>query len=336
VATFPRGVVRDFASMQNRYLSTFLLSPSWLCAQDAQPVARAGCAFGATRKNAGNPAGERRHANRGHVGGGPFDQMGLCSMSVPVQAFDFPALAAKLRPQADEIIARYPESRSALLPLMHRFQDEQGYVSADAILQVASWLGLTPAVVESTVSFYSLFFRRPVGKYMMQPCRGLSCIISGAYDAMAYFREKLGLTHLETSSDGLFSYEEVECLAACDRAPCMQVNLEFVYDLTHDKIDALIEQIRAGTFEVPALAQTKAPAKTWHVNQGTGLKRAPGAQNVVNADDPGGVGDPSGERMLARLAEDPYPIQVRPTNERVLIDTIAIDASKHQSNGVAS
>jgi NADH-quinone oxidoreductase subunit E len=257
-------------------------------------------------------------------------------VSEPATTFDFAALAARLKPEADEIIGRYPESRSALLPLMHRFQDEEGYVSAEAMLQAAAWLGLTPAVVESTISFYSLFFRRPVGKYMMQPCRGLSCIISGAYDAMAYFREKLGLAHLETSGDGLFSYEEVECLAACDRAPCMQVNLEFVYDLTHEKIDALIEQIRAGTFEIPALAQTKAPATSWHVEQGAGLKKSPGAQNVGDPNDPGGVGDPSGERMLARLAEDPYPIQVRPTQERVLMDTLAIDASKRQSNGAAS
>ena len=99
---------------------------------------------------------------------------------------------------------------------------------------------MTPAVVESTVSFYTLFFRKPVGKYMLQVCRGLSCAINGAEDIMAYFREKLGIGHLETTPDGLFSYEEVECLAACDRATCMQVNLEFVYDLTpaDDRRDA--------------------------------------------------------------------------------------------------
>jgi NADH-quinone oxidoreductase E subunit len=250
-------------------------------------------------------------------------------------SFDFAALAARLKPEADALIAQYPESRSALLPLMHRFQDEEGYVSGDAILQVAQWLGLTPAVVESTVSFYSLFFRRPVGKYMLQPCRGIACVINGAYEAMAYFREKLGLAHLETSADGLFSYEEVECLAACDRAPCMQVNLEFVFDLTPEKIDTLVAQIRAGTFEIPALVQTKAPAKSWHVDQGAGLKKALGAQHVSDPNDPGGVGDPSGERMLARLAEDPHPIQVRPTQERVLMDTRALDVAK-RSNGAAS
>jgi NADH-quinone oxidoreductase subunit E len=153
--------------------------------------------------------------------------------------------------EAHAIIARYPEARSALLPLAHSFQQEQGYVSPEAVLQIADWLSVTPATVESTITFYSLFFRAPVGKYMVQPCRGLSCVINGAYDMMTYFREKLRTEHVHTSEDGLFSYEEVECLAACDRAPCMQVNLEFIYDLTKEKIDGMIAQMRAGTFEVP-------------------------------------------------------------------------------------
>jgi NADH-quinone oxidoreductase subunit E len=150
---------------------------------------------------------------------------------------------------------------------MHRLQREQGYVSPEAIVFAAERLGLTPATVESTITFYSLFFRAPVGKYMLQPCRGLSCIINGAYEMMAYFREKLRVEHLHTTGDGLFSYEEVECLAACDRAPCMQANLEFVYDLTKEKIDAMIEQMRVGIFTVPPLAQTQAPAAAWETHE---------------------------------------------------------------------
>jgi NADH-quinone oxidoreductase subunit E len=218
---------------------------------------------------------------------------------------DFAALVEKVKSEADALIAQYPESRSALLPILHRFQQEQGYVSPEAILQTAEWLNLTPATVESTVTFYSLFYRRPVGKYMLQPCRGLSCIINGAYDIMAYFREKLRLEHLQTSADGLFSYEEVECLASCDRAPCMQVNLEFFYDVTKEKIDAMIEQIRAGRFEVAPLAQTKMPDGSW-----AGKHAVPG----------GGVADAVGERMMRRLANNPNPIQARPTSERALSD----------------
>lgn len=182
---------------------------------------------------------------------------------------DFEALAARLKPEADALITQYPQSRSALLPIIHLFQQEQGYVSLEATEQTARWLGLTLAEVEATISFYTLFFRRPIGKYLVQPCRGLSCIINGAYDIMAYMREKLGLEHLGTSSDGLFSYEEVECLAACDRAPCMQVNFEFRYDLTKARIDAMLEAMRSGTFEVPRLAQTCVPPRTWVEGHGT-------------------------------------------------------------------
>src|SRR5450432_3705480 len=144
----------------------------------------------------------------------------------------FDELYAKLHPECDAIIAQYEDSRSGLLPMAHLFQEHEGYVSANAIVAIAHILGLTPAVVESTISFYTLFYRKPIGKYMLQVCRGLSCQINGADAIMATFRSKLGLGHLETSEDGLISYEEVECLAACDRAVCMQVNWRFKYDLT--------------------------------------------------------------------------------------------------------
>ncbi len=161
-------------------------------------------------------------------------------MSGTMEAFDFDGLASELKPRCEALMAQYEHARSALLPIMHLFQDHQGYVSLDAMEFAAQLLEITPAEVESTVSFYSLFFRRPVGKYMLQVCRGLMCELRGAEDIMAYFREKLGIGHLETTQDGLFSYEEVECLAACDRATCMQVNLEFVYDLTPAMIDDML------------------------------------------------------------------------------------------------
>ncbi len=215
--------------------------------------------------------------------------------------FDFKALANELKPKCDALIGQYEHSRSALLPIMHLFQDRQGYVSQDAMAFAAELLEITPAEVESTVSFYTLFFRKPVGKYMLQVCRGLMCELRGADDILAYFREKLGVGHLETTPDGLFSYEEVECLAACDRATCMQVNLEFVYSLTPAMIDDMLAGMRAGIYAVKPLVQTAPPERTWKVKQdgevGTGRK-SPGTRTSSDPNNAGGVGDPTGVIML--------------------------------------
>ncbi len=227
----------------------------------------------------------------------------------------FEDLHAELQPQCAAIIAQYEDSRSALLPLAHLYQDHEGYLSQNAILAIAQQLELTPAVVESTVSFYTLFYRRPVGKYMLQVCRNLSCLINGADEIMAYFRAQLGVNHLETTDDGIFSYEEAECLAACDRAPCMQINLEFKYELTKAKVDEMLAQMRAGTFDIAPLVQSAAPGKTWKVAAETGRKSA-GGRGVSNPNNAGGIGDKTGVIMLDRLWADPA-VAAR-SRERVL------------------
>jgi NADH-quinone oxidoreductase subunit E len=220
------------------------------------------------------------------------------------EGFDFPALAAKLEPECRALIALYEDSRSALIPMAHLFQEHEGWLSPEAMARIAELLNLPVAVVESTISFYTLFYRKPVGKYMVQVCRNLSCILNGADDIMAYFREQLGIGHLETTADGLFSYEEVECLAACDRAPCMQINLRFRYDLTKPMIDDMLAAMRAGTFPVQPKPQTRMPEKTWKVEQDSGHK-APGGVGVSNPNNAGGVGDRSGVIMLDRIVNDP-------------------------------
>src|SRR5579862_4061994 len=172
---------------------------------------------------------------------------------------NFPAVLERLRPECERLIAQYERKRSALLPMMHLFQQNEGFVSSHAMRAAAEMLDLTVAEVEGTISFYTLLFRKPVGKYVLQVCRGLACSINGAGDIMAYFRKQLGIGHLQTTADGVFSYEEVECLAACDRATCMQVNLEFVYDLTPQTIDSMIEAMRAGTYGVAPMVQMEMP-----------------------------------------------------------------------------
>lgn len=223
-------------------------------------------------------------------------------------------------------MAQYERKRSALLPIVHVFQEHQGFVSADAVNATAEMLEMTPAEVEAVVSFYTLLYRRPVGKYMLQVCRGLACAINGAEDIMAYFREKLGVGHLQTTPDGLFSYEEVECLAACDRATCMEVNLEFVYDLTPQKIDEMLAAMRAGTYPVEPMVQTLTPGPTWAVVAETEIakgRKSPGAVAVESPNNPGGLGDASGTIMLDHLINRDVYMFGR-TTERAFVDSRAV------------
>jgi NADH-quinone oxidoreductase subunit E len=235
------------------------------------------------------------------------------------EAARFAEVLTRVRPECERVIQQYENSRSALLPMLHLFQNEEGWVSPSAMNACAEMLSLPVSIVESTASFYTLFFRRPVGKYMLQPCRGVACIVNGAEGAMRHFRERLGVGHLETTDDGVFSYEEVECLAACDRPPCMQVNLDFVYDLTPATIDAMLAEMRAGTYATPAMPQTRSPGRTWHVSQDP-RRRAAGARDVASPDDPGGIGDRSGFAMLKRIEDDPAALEARPTRERLVVD----------------
>jgi NADH-quinone oxidoreductase subunit E len=232
---------------------------------------------------------------------------------------DFAPILAQVKPEAERLIAQYPDSRSALLPILHAFQNVEGWVSPEAMAAAGAMLGLPVSVVESTASFYTLFFRRPVGKYVLQVCRNLSCSMNGAEKIMSHIRERLNIGHFETTYDGVFSYEEVECLAACDRAPCMQVNLEFAYDLTRERVDAMLREMMAGKYETAPLPQTVKPGKDWHVEQDW-AKKSPGARGVSDPNAPGGMGDPSGARMIERLANDPLALGARPTAERLIQD----------------
>jgi len=253
-----------------------------------------------------------------------------------IDAFNFATLAEKLKPECEALIAQYEQKRSALLPMMHLFQEHEGYVSQNAMRFAAELLDVSPAVVESTVSFYTLFFRKPVGKYVLQVCRGLMCELAGAEETMAYFRQKLGIGTLETTADGLFSYEEVECLAACDRPTCMQVNLEFIYDLTPAMIDEMIGAMRAGTFKVKPMVQTATPERTWKIKQDAAVSRggkSSGTMTATNPNNAGGVGDASGIIMLDRFITKDASFTGR-SSERTVRDAGQI-ADNAEQNGAA-
>jgi len=153
---------------------------------------------------------------------------------------------ARLAADAAEIIGRYPRSRSALLPLLHLVQAEEGYVSADGLAFCAGQLGLTEAEVTAVVSFYTMYKRRPVGDYHVGVCTNALCAVMGGDAIFADLQQHLGVGNDETTPDGKITLEHLECNAACDYAPVMMVNWEFFDDMTPQSARELVDGLRAG------------------------------------------------------------------------------------------
>jgi NADH-quinone oxidoreductase subunit E len=139
--------------------------------------------------------------------------------------------------------ARYPHPRSALMPALHIVQGELGWLPEEALVQVAGLLELTPAEVLSVASFYTMYNRRPVGKYLIQVCTNVSCSLLGAEHLLEHISRKLGIGVGETTPDGLFTLVEVECLGSCGTAPVMQVNERYYEQLTAAKVDAILDEL---------------------------------------------------------------------------------------------
>jgi NADH-quinone oxidoreductase E subunit len=157
------------------------------------------------------------------------------------------AYTAANRARFDEIIKRYPPDRrrSAVLPALYLAQYQQGYITANAIRHVAELLGITRADVEDVVSYYTMFYTRPVGKYVVNVCRTLSCAVNGAERVTEELTAKLGIRPGETDASGTFTLMEVECLGACDRAPAVMVNDSWHECLKPEEVSRLIDDIRA-------------------------------------------------------------------------------------------
>ncbi len=158
---------------------------------------------------------------------------------------------ARLDADAGQIIGRYPQSRSALLPLLHLVQAEEGYVSADGIEFCAAQLGLTEAEVTAVVSFYSMYKHRPVGEYHVGVCTNSLCAVMGGDAIFSDLQEHLGIGNDETTGDGQVSLEHVECNAACDYAPVIMVNWEFFDDMTPQSARELVDGLRSGADVAP-------------------------------------------------------------------------------------
>ena len=144
-----------------------------------------------------------------------------------------------------EILTRYPDKRSALLPSLHLVQREQGYLSPAAMEEVAGRLSLQPVEVLEVATFYTWFNLKPVGKHRLQVCHNLSCTLMGAERIIGTLKEELKIGENETTPDGLFTVQRVECLASCGTAPVVQVNDDYHESLTPEKARALLKQWRA-------------------------------------------------------------------------------------------
>jgi len=155
----------------------------------------------------------------------------------------------EIRQRAEELVALYPRSRSAMLPLLHLAQEQDGYLSPEGIAEVAELTGTTPADVRGTASFYDMFHLEPVGKYVVGICTNIACLLAGGEEMLEHASATLGCAVGSTSSDGLFTLEESECLADCNIAPCVQVNHRYVRTTTPEAFDHLVEELRSGRLD---------------------------------------------------------------------------------------
>jgi NADH-quinone oxidoreductase E subunit len=163
-------------------------------------------------------------------------------------------LRPDIRHRAEELVSLYPRARSAMLPLLHLAQEQDGYLSEPAIVEIADLTGTSAADVRGTAAFYDMIHLEPVGRYVVGVCTNIACLLNGAQEMLDHAVRSLGCAIGSTSADGLFTLEETECLADCDRAPCVQINHRYVRTTTTRAFDQVIDQLREGQLdhEVPS------------------------------------------------------------------------------------
>ncbi len=162
-------------------------------------------------------------------------------MSTQIKTIFSPALAARF----DRMVTLYPLRRSALIPMLLYAQDEVGYLSPAVISEVAARIGITELDVRDVITYYSLMRTAPAGKYHVQVCTNISCMLRGGNELLAHCKQRLGIGNKETTPDKVFSLEEVECIGACSWAPAVQVNYDFHENLTADSMDKILEDYRS-------------------------------------------------------------------------------------------
>jgi NADH-quinone oxidoreductase E subunit len=158
-------------------------------------------------------------------------------------------LNATIRQRAEELIALYPERRSALIPLCHLAQEQDGWLTPEAITEIGDLCGVTAAEVKGTATFYDMLHTEPVGKYVVAVCTNIACLLGGALELLEHAESTLGVRAGGTTPDGVFTLHEAECLADCDKTVCVQVNHRYVGAQSPGTFDVLVDDLRAGRLD---------------------------------------------------------------------------------------
>lgn len=144
----------------------------------------------------------------------------------------------------NEALKRYPSKQAALMPVLWIAQEQNGWISNEVMQEVARILEITPEDVLGVVTFYTMYFKKPMGKYHLQVCTNVSCMLRGAYDIYENVKKNLGLENMQVSPDQKFSLEEVECMGACGDAPMIAVNEDYFENLSVEKVNKIIEDLK--------------------------------------------------------------------------------------------
>jgi NADH-quinone oxidoreductase subunit E len=152
-------------------------------------------------------------------------------------------LSATTRDKIEALIARYPQRRSALIPSLYLAQEEAGYLTPDAVYDLASIFELTPNEIYEVASFYTMLYKKPVGRYVIQVCTNISCLLCDAEDILGHLEKRLGIRPGETTPDNKFTLFEVECLGSCGTAPVVQINETYHENLTRETLDQILDRL---------------------------------------------------------------------------------------------
>jgi NADH-quinone oxidoreductase E subunit len=155
-------------------------------------------------------------------------------------------LKEKLKNEMQELIKKYPDKKSALLPVLHALQREEGFISEEMIDALSKFLDIPVADIRGMVSFYTMFNRIPVGKYHIQVCRNLSCSLMGSEHIVEFLKRKLNIDEGETTKDGLFTLSTVECLGSCGTAPVMMINDDYYENVSENTMEKILRDLKNG------------------------------------------------------------------------------------------